>query len=326
MAADPGPEPDRARPFVSVVIPTHDRADVLPRAVRSVLGQTCSDLELIVVDDGATTAPAALDTVADPRLAWVPTPHLGVSGARNLGIARARGEWVAFLDDDNEWLPTYLERQLATAQSAAADVVSALATEVGADGARRRQVGPPSPDVVRAFAEGWSPFTSAVMVRRTALLAAGGFPPHLTHSEDRHLWIRLALDRRWALTPDALMLRNRGVHVHLSDDLDAVRAANAELERTYGREMARRVGLRSGMRFFWHYRGRSVTRDMLQRAPSEGRRAAWDALSTLARAFPRSASALVRPITLLAFGRGGYAWLHHRYTQGVHGLSGHHRR
>ena len=196
-----------------------------------------------------------------------------------------------------------------------------LATEVMAGGDRRRQGPPPSPDPVRSFAEGWCPFTSATVVRRTALVDAGGFPPHLSHSEDRYLLLRLALDRPWAHTPEALMVRHRDGRVRLSDDADAISAADAEIERTYGREVVRRVGLRRGMRFFWIYRGRAVSRRLQARAPIEGRRAAWDALLVLVPELPRSLSSFGRPIVVLVLGwmgyqkvRNGYHHRHHRHA------------
>ncbi len=100
---------------VSVVIPTRNRPEVVRRAVDSVLAQTYRDFEIIVVIDGPDLATqAALREVSDPRLHVLPLPEsLGGSDARNAGIAASAGEWVAFLDDDDEWLPQRLERQLA---------------------------------------------------------------------------------------------------------------------------------------------------------------------------------------------------------------------
>jgi len=101
-------------PTVSVVIPTYNRADVLPRAVDSVLGQTVADLELVVVDDGSTDDTAdVLASYDDDRLRYVAhETNRGANVARNTGIEAAEGEYVAFLDSDDEWKPTKLERQL----------------------------------------------------------------------------------------------------------------------------------------------------------------------------------------------------------------------
>ncbi|SFR88850.1 Glycosyl transferase family 2 [Halomicrobium zhouii] len=99
---------------VSVVIPTYNRADVLPRAVGSVLDQTVADLELLVVDDGSTDGTVALlEAYDDERLRVVEhETNQGANAARNTGIQEAEGEYVAFLDSDDEWRPRKLERQL----------------------------------------------------------------------------------------------------------------------------------------------------------------------------------------------------------------------
>ncbi|GAA0307785.1 glycosyltransferase family 2 protein [Halarchaeum salinum] len=103
-------------PRVSVVIPAYRRADVLPRAIDSALAQTMGDLEVIVVDDGSPDdTEAVVRAYDDPRVRSVAhETNRGVSAARNTGIDAARGDYVAFLDSDDEWLPRKLERQLAT--------------------------------------------------------------------------------------------------------------------------------------------------------------------------------------------------------------------
>jgi len=107
-------------PLVSVVIPTRSRPQVLLRAIRSVLSQTYPQLEIVVVIDGhdpLTTA--ALTDIRDVRLRWIEVKEtVGGSEARNIGIRNATGDWVALLDDDDEWLPTKLEEQMNEARTA----------------------------------------------------------------------------------------------------------------------------------------------------------------------------------------------------------------
>jgi glycosyltransferase involved in cell wall biosynthesis len=101
-------------PVVSAVIPTRNRPDLVVRAVRSALAQTLRQIEVIVVIDGPDEATEiALQATVDERLRVVPLPAMvGGAEARNQGVRNARAEWIAFLDDDDEWLPTKLERQM----------------------------------------------------------------------------------------------------------------------------------------------------------------------------------------------------------------------
>jgi glycosyltransferase involved in cell wall biosynthesis len=105
---------------VSVVIPTYARPELVTRAVRSALAQTLADIEVIVVVDGPDDdTHKALSAVGDPRLRVVGLPEQGgAPNARNAGVREARARWTALLDDDDEWLPEKLARQVALAERA----------------------------------------------------------------------------------------------------------------------------------------------------------------------------------------------------------------
>ena len=100
-------------PSVSVIIPTHNRARTLPRALDSVLAQTRAIDEIIVVDDGSTDSTVELVAGNYPQVTLLQQPNLGVSAARNHGIREATSDWIALLDSDDRWLPTKLEAQFA---------------------------------------------------------------------------------------------------------------------------------------------------------------------------------------------------------------------
>jgi len=114
-------------PTVSVVVPTYNRADALSRTIDSVLDQTLEDLELLVVDDGSEDHTESVVTgYDDPRVTYVAhETNRGGSAARNTGIERAEGEYVAFLDSDDEWLPAKLERQVWTLRARSDEWVAA---------------------------------------------------------------------------------------------------------------------------------------------------------------------------------------------------------
>src|SRR5580704_9617287 len=102
-------------PLVSFIIPTFERPALVLQAVNSAVKQTINDLEIIVVIDGGDSATrAALESLSLPQLRVLPLKEqVGGSRARNEGVVIARGDWIAFLDDDDLWLPQKLERQLA---------------------------------------------------------------------------------------------------------------------------------------------------------------------------------------------------------------------
>ena len=114
--------------LVSVVVPTLDRPKLLLRAINSALRQTHQEIEVIVVvDKPDQDTVSAVQSVNDPRLQLIVNPYsFTAAGARNAGADHATGEWIAFLDDDDEWLPNKLERQLAFASGRAPALVSCL--------------------------------------------------------------------------------------------------------------------------------------------------------------------------------------------------------
>lgn len=217
-------------PLVSVVVPSHNRASLLERTLRSVLAQQLDDLEIVVVDDGSADDTAKVATAAGPRVRVVRnSAPAGVSAARNRGIAEARGEWVAFCDDDDIWSPHKVTDQLSAAARAGADWV--YAGEVNVDDTLRvLSGGPPhDPDAVVALLPRVNPLASGgsnVVVRATLLASMGGFNPSLRRTEDWDLWIRLARAGRPACVCEPLVayrFHSGNVTVHPDDMVDEAR-------------------------------------------------------------------------------------------------------
>ncbi|MDZ8187881.1 MAG: glycosyltransferase family 2 protein [Nostoc sp. ChiSLP02] len=111
------------QPLVSVVIPTRNRPQIVVRGAKSALNQTLRSIEVIVIVDGPDEETVnALSQIGDPRLKVIELPkNIGPSGARNTGVREAKGTWIAFLDDDDEWLPEKLQRQLELANNSKCD-------------------------------------------------------------------------------------------------------------------------------------------------------------------------------------------------------------
>ena len=129
------------KPLVSVILPTRNRATLLPRAIRSVLDQTYAHWELLIVDDGSTDqTPAVIaEYEADPRVRPLRATGAGVAAARNLALAQAKGALIAYLDSDNAWQPEFLE--IAAAHLLDRDLDLVYAAIEADDGWRRRYVG-----------------------------------------------------------------------------------------------------------------------------------------------------------------------------------------
>jgi glycosyltransferase involved in cell wall biosynthesis len=195
-------------PLVSVVIPTHNRPDMLREAIASVRAQTFTDYEILVVCNGASQEDLLrYAAIRDVRI--IVTARKGIGLALNIGIAAARGEWVAFLDDDDLWEPNNLGRQLQTAESEDADLVFCDFTSFGRGARLVDPIRPPAGFSIReAFLlANYGGGCSVTMVRRSALRAVGGFDERLV-CPDWDLWMRLSWYFRIART-DALLVRYR---------------------------------------------------------------------------------------------------------------------
>jgi glycosyltransferase involved in cell wall biosynthesis len=190
-------------PLVSVVLPTHNRAALVKRAILSVLAQTYENFELLVVNDASTDDTAeVLATVKDPRLrVFNCEVNKGAAAARNLGIASGKGEMFSFHDDDDIWFPHKLERQVTALQNASPDTGWCLCGFVCRAGNRCHYVGGKHYYEQLDFKEGiargnqgpdWSLIaTPCWLVRRESLDRSGPFDERIRSWDDWELGLRL---------------------------------------------------------------------------------------------------------------------------------------
>jgi len=230
--------------LVSVVIPTRNRRDLVARALECVLYQDEVDLEALVVDDGSTDGTAAfLDGLGDRRVRHLRNETAtGVALARNRGIAEARGDWIAFLDDDDLWAPAKLRSQVAACH--AADAEFAYTGLVVTDTALewRKPVEPPPAGTLARSLLGVNVIgpPSCVMASRELLDRVGGFDPEYSILADWDLWLRLAAAGRPAACEEPLtayVTHPENMHLDATgsrEEFKRLRRKHAGLARDWG--------------------------------------------------------------------------------------------
>ena len=187
-------------PFFSVVIPVHNRLHLLERAISSVLGQTCPDYEVTVVDDGSNEGEiSGVVSFGDPRVKLIQQSHLGTSYARNTGIAQSQGSWIAFLDSDDVWKNSHLEElqgliySFPNAGMVATSIVETADDEWTFCWPRPSRKHPEIVDYFRKSSRKKGTVTSSsVAILRTVVETVGQFTP-VPAGEDLEYWARVAL-------------------------------------------------------------------------------------------------------------------------------------
>jgi glycosyltransferase involved in cell wall biosynthesis len=220
-------------PLVSVIIPAYNASRTIGRALASVWRQNYHPIEIIVVDDASTdTTRDVVEALPPSAVRLVVHPaNQGAGAARNTGLREAVGEYVAFLDADDEWRPGKLARQIAVIErNPRCRLVSCdtLIVLVSGQTIRAHTVCPPSvgPQAWKALlVRNFIP-TPTVLARRSDLLALNGFDPRLAIGEDFDMWIRLALTGEVEVIPDVLVnvyfRPSSLMRTHLRGELDFV--------------------------------------------------------------------------------------------------------
>jgi glycosyltransferase involved in cell wall biosynthesis len=244
-------------PRVSVVMPAYNEHRYVISAVTSVLTQTFTDLELIVVDDGSTDeTPDLLSLLDDPRIVVVRQENGGMASALNAGTARARGEYVARMDADDLSLPDRIRRQVNWLD--AHPDVAILGTAFRRIDDEGRAVDTTrmltSHEELRRDLFICSPFGhGTIMIRTAVLLQAGGYDGSYWPAEDYDLWRRVMATHRAANLPDVLYeYRVHGGNSSTAEQQEISGRIQADLWATWP---APALGARQAMRELARYRG-----------------------------------------------------------------------
>ena len=245
-----------------MIIPTRNRATLLPRAVCSVLAQTCADFELIIVDDHSTDeTPAVIGAFRDRRIRSLRHErNIGQSGAYNSGIACARGEFVAFLDDDDEWLPHKLAAQVA--------VLDAAPSRVGLVYGWRDVMSETSNRAIRTVRETmrgdlFEPMLaldlpvppSSWLLRKSVAESVGGFDEGRSAENDLDFMVRVC-EQGWHMecVPHVVLLQYKHDRGQMTDQTTGYFALRSDHVRAHLARFARELSERPAVRAKVHLR------------------------------------------------------------------------
>lgn len=227
-----------AEPLVSVIIPLYNREDLIAIAIDSVLAQTFTNFEVIVIDDGSTdNGPQIVRQYEDQRIKLISQQNAGPSTARNKGIKLAKGEWVAFLDSDDKWLEDKLQKQMELLQANPGLVWAACNYTVDHSITKERRTFIDHEKVDKYLTNG-SFFESCfdainigagltpgtMIVKRSVLQEVGAFQDGLNYGEEFDLWWRIGFHHpRLGYVNSPLIVYNAQMENSLTASTDSVR-------------------------------------------------------------------------------------------------------
>jgi glycosyltransferase involved in cell wall biosynthesis len=267
---------------VGVVIPLHDKARHIERCLESVLRQSHDNLVVTVVDDGSTDSSAErVERINDPRIRLLRTVNRGPGAARNTGLRVTHTEWLAFLDADDQWAPTFIRTTLNAADrfphsvAVFTDIIRAVQPA-----ARVRGTSGVIDDYFRArMRRRISLSSSTVLVRRSVFASIGGFREDTRYAEDSEAWFRLVCEGPVYFVNEAL------ARIEMADPSTLTRTTRSQA-RAAGLQMlldsharhadAGRIPARfahSVRRFMQHQRGRQALHLILAGQRAAGARA-----------------------------------------------------
>jgi glycosyltransferase involved in cell wall biosynthesis len=239
------------RPVASVIIPAFNREAVLFRAIASIIEQSFRDWEIIVVDDGSTdqTAQAVLRLAqSEPRVRLIRhESNRGAQAARNSGIRAARGEWIAFLDSDDTWVPSSLGVRIAAACSQNVHVVhsSGFVLRFGGGDLDTFEVPALCGNVYRKLLRAAGPMFQALLVSAKAFHAIGGLDEAIVAYQEWDTAIRLAKQFEFAFVPEPTFVYDCRGRDTISKNLLRGAKGYEQIVRKHLRDIALQVGPRA---------------------------------------------------------------------------------
>lgn len=216
----------RPRLPISAIIPTFNREDLCLRALLSVYSQSALPAQVIVVDDGSSEELTMVKQLLEENAGiYLRQNNLGVSAARNFGVSHANQEWIAFLDSDDLWLDTKLEKQFQLHLEDPTLMISQTAEKWFQSGKEVKQKRHQIPAEGECFArclELCCISASAVILNKSVFIAEGGFDTDFVVCEDYDLWLRLSRKYSVGLVSQPLVEKYRDLDSQLSSSVEAI--------------------------------------------------------------------------------------------------------
>ena len=224
---------------VSVIIITYNRAELLRSAIKSILNQTFQDFELIVVDDASKdNTPGVVQSFSDRRIRYIRhETNKKEGGARNTGVENSKGEYIAFLDDDDEWMPDKLQRQVDLMDSSSLFVggvyTGFLKIDRKTGKTLARRVPTKRGNIFHdMFIQNWVATPSTVLIRKACFEKVGLFDVSIPFGADYDMWTRISREFHFEYIRDALV--NYYVHENrLSHDYELMIKGMEMFNRKY---------------------------------------------------------------------------------------------
>ncbi|MEQ9620237.1 MAG: glycosyltransferase [Deltaproteobacteria bacterium] len=214
-------------PKVSVIIPTYNRAEYLKQAIASALGQTFEDFELLIVDDcSSDNTSRIIENCTDTRIRYIRNnENKGISAVRNIGINNSRGEYIAFLDDDDEWFSDKLEKQVSMLEPSSPKLGAIYTGVVSVNMANNKVVKLRIPQyrgniLKKMLLQNFIP-TPSIVLKKACFEKVGLFDERVPYGEDHDMWIRVAEKFEFDYVED-LLVKHRVHENSISSNISAV--------------------------------------------------------------------------------------------------------
>jgi glycosyltransferase involved in cell wall biosynthesis len=228
-------------PKVSVIIPTYNRAEVLRSAIESAINQTFNDIEIIVCDDKSTdNTREVVRSIPDGRIKYIlNNGKKGPSATRNAAILVSRGKYITFLDDDDEWVPNKLQKQVELLDKCPENICGIYSNRLVKDRSNNHiistnpQVKKLRGNLLYQLAIGNPIHTSTVLLRKLCFDEIGIFDETMSYMEDRDLWIRLSMKWNFEYIDEPLTIAFVHQQGHLSENLGGQTSGRGKLLQKY---------------------------------------------------------------------------------------------